>query len=309
MIYTITLNPTLDITYVLERIEFGEAVRAKEVIKTPGGKGINVSRALRSMGVESVAMGMMGGYAGEEAINLLQQEGLILQIVRIKNETRTNVIVIGDQDDRELMIRAEGPVVDTRETERLTDFFFRLSGAPDAVVLSGSLPRGVPEDVYYSIIEKGKARGAIVVLDASGEPFKQGIEAGPSLIKPNREELEELAGEKLETEDDVIAFCRKLLNKGIMMIAVSLGEDGALLVTADYVLKGKVPKQEGDTVGAGDSMVAGLLIGLIEDKPIEETFRMGLACGVSAVANHGPGLCEPVSFEKLLPGVRVERLR
>jgi len=309
MIYTITLNPTLDITYVLDRIEFGEAVSAKDVIKTPGGKGINVSRALRAMGVESVAMGLMGGYAGEEAISLLQQEGLILQIVRIGNETRTNVIVIGEEDERELMIRAAGPVVETSEAERLTDFFFKLSNAPDAVVLSGSVPRGLPEDIYYKLVEQGKARGAIVVLDTSGEPLRQGIEAGPWLIKPNRDELEELAGGKLETDQDVVSFCRKLMSKGVMMAAVSLGEDGALLVTSDYVLKGRVPRQEGDTVGAGDSMVAGLLMGLIDDKPIEETFRMGLACGVSAVVNRGPGLCEPVSFGKLLPGVEVERLR
>lgn len=308
MIYTITLNPTLDITYTLDCFEFGESVKAKDVQKSPGGKGINVSRALRSMGVESVAMGLIGGYSGEEVIHLLQQEGLILQIVRIKNETRTNVIVIGEQDGKELVIRAAGPVVEQTETECITNIFFRVANRPEVLVLSGSLPKGVRKDIYYSIIKEGRSRGTKVVLDAGGEPFKLGIEAGPYLIKPNLEELEELAGRELISDGAVIEYCRELLRKEISIIAVSLHGQGALLVTSNEVYKGNVPKIEGDTVGAGDSMVAGLVIGITESKNLEESFRMGLACGVSAVANQGPGLCEPEYYDRMLPRVEVERL-
>ncbi len=308
MIYTITLNPTLDITYTIKRFAFGESLKAVDVEKTPGGKGINVSRALRSMGYESVAMGLIGGYAGEEVISLLQQEGLILQIVRIKSETRTNVVIIGEEDGHELMIRAAGPVVEHTETERITGFFFRVVTRPEALVLSGSLPKGVRKDIYFSIIKEGRSRGTRVILDSSGEPFRIGLEAGPYLIKPNLDELQEIAGKPLTTDEDVVGFCRELMEKGISVVVVSLGGEGALMVTPDEVLKGKVPKFEGDTVGAGDSMVAGLVMGISEEKPLEDVFRMGLGCGVSAVANHGPGLCEPESYDRLFGQVEVERL-
>jgi len=150
MIYTVTLNPTLDITYVLDKFEFGEPVKAVQVLKSPGGKGINVSRALRAMGTDSVTMSVAGGHVGDEVLDLLQAEGLILQIVRIKNETRTNVIIIGQRDGKELMIRAAGPPVEKTETERISNLVFQIAQAPEVLVLSGSLPPGVQDDIYYS---------------------------------------------------------------------------------------------------------------------------------------------------------------
>ncbi len=156
MIYTVTLNPTLDITFELEEILFGEPVKAVGVTRTPGGKGINVSRALRNMGVDSVAMGLLGGYRGEEVLDLLQKEGLILQVVKIKNETRTNITILGKKDGRELSIRAAGPLVETEETERLTEMLLEKAQAPEVLVLSGSLPKGVKADIYHAIITEGK---------------------------------------------------------------------------------------------------------------------------------------------------------
>jgi len=308
MIYTVTLNPTLDITYVLDRISFGEPVTAIEVRKTPGGKGINVSRALRAMGTDSVTLSMVGGHVGEEVLDLLQSEGLILQIVRIKNETRTNVIVLGLSDGKELMIRAAGPPVQKTDTERVTDLVFQIAQTPEVLVLSGSLPPGTQDDIYYHITTEGKSRGSRVIVDCEGGPLVAAIEAAPYLIKPNVVEFSELAGVELKTAGDIIKFARTINEKGVEVVVVSMGGKGALLVTRDIALRGTVPALSDDTVGAGDSMVAGLVMGLVQSLPIERVFHIGLACSVSAVMNAGPGLAEPETFAKAFQQITVEKV-
>src|SRR5450830_538752 len=308
MIYTVTLNPTLDITYVLERISFGEMVKALEVLKSPGGKVINVSRALRSIGMDSVATTIVGGYVGEEVLDLLQKEGLILQIVKIDNETRTNVVVYGRKDEKELVIRAAGPPVKDTETEKIISFIFNVAISPELLVLSGSLPPGVKKDIYFSVIKEARSRGIKVLLDSYGEPFRFGVEAGPYLIKPNRVELQYLAGRELRDEAAIREYCESLLENGLEVVVVSLGRDGAMMVTREGTWKGNVPVIAENTVGAGDSMVAGLLMGIVQSKPLEEMFRMGLACGVSAVMNPGPGLCEPGTYKEAYPEVEVQEV-
>lgn len=308
MIYTVTLNPTLDITYVLDKIEYGEPLLAKRVIKTPGGKGINVSRALAQMRIDSVAMGLVGGYAGREFLDRLQEEGLILQMVRITNDTRSNVIVLGSSDGRELMIKAAGPPVRAEEAGRITELLFNIASAPEVLVLSGSLPPGVEDDTYRSIAAEGKARGSKVILDAAGRALELGIKARPHLIKPNRPELEELAGRELRGQPEIVEFCRSLIAEGIEIVVVSLGGDGALLITADTVLRGKVPHIQSDTVGAGDSMVAGLVAGMSESLSLEDMFMKGLGFSVAAVLNEGPGLVDPEHYRKALPSISVEVL-
>jgi len=308
MIYTITLNPTLDITYVLEEISFGEPVTALEVLKSPGGKGINVSRALRSMGMDSVATTIVGGYAGEEFLDLLQKEGLILQVVKIGSETRTNVVVYGRDDGKELVIRAAGPPVEETETEKISSFIFDVAGNPEVLVLSGSLPPGVKDDIYFHLIKEAKLRGIRTVLDSDGEPFRHGIEAGPYLIKPNLAELKWLAGGELGDEKAVLEYCGGLVDDGVEIVAVSLGGGGAMMVTHKGAWKGTVPAVAENTVGAGDSMVAGLLIGIVQSRPLEEVFHTGLACGVSAVMNPGPGLCEPDTYKEVYPKIEVQKI-
>lgn len=308
MIYTVTLNPTLDVTYLLDEIRYGEPLKAERVIKTPGGKGINVSRALRAMGMDSVAMGLVGGHVGDEFLDRLQEEGLILQMVRIKNDTRSNVVVLGRRDRRELMIKAAGPQVEEAETARITRLLFGIATAPEVLVLSGSLPPCIHDDIYRSLIVEGKSRGSMVILDGSGPAFASGVEAAPHLIKPNLAELEELAGEPLSGQSQIIGFCRYLNGKGVKIVVVSMGADGALLVTSDTVLKGTVPRLQADTVGAGDSMVAGLVAGLAESLELERTFEKGLAFSVAAVMNEGPGLVDPSTYREALPSIAVERL-
>lgn len=306
MIYTLTLNPTLDITYVLEEIVTGESVTALEVIKSPGGKGINVSRALRAMGTDSVAMTMVGGHAGDEVLDLLQSEGLILQIVKIKEETRTNVVILGRRDGTEMVIRAAGPPVEPAETERIRNLVFQIAHTPEVLVLSGSLPPGVDDDIYFSIATEGSRRGSRVVVDCEGPPLRKAIEAAPYMIKPNLAEFATLVGEEVTEERDIISHARAINEEGVEIVVVSMGREGALMVTGETALRGRVPRINDETLGAGDSMVAGFVMGFVQSLPLERSFRMGLACGVSAVMNRGPGLVEPETFASAFKQIQVE---
>ena len=309
MIYTVTLNPTLDITYVLDEIAFEEPVRASQVLKNPGGKGINVSLALHSMGIHSIAVGLIGGFTGKEVLALLEEEGLDLRFTEIENETRTNVVILGEKDGNELAIRSEGPAVTEQKTEHISRFILEIAQPPGLLVLSGSLPPGIRDDIYASLITYGKSQGMKTILDSHDEPLRLGIDAGPYLIKPNLEELSRLAGREFAGTDSIIEYCRGLVEKGIEIVATSLGGNGALIVTDEEAWIGMVPCIEGEhTIGAGDSMVAGMIMGIVEDKPLEELFKIGLACGLSAVLNEGPGLCEPETFNEALSQIEIERI-
>jgi 1-phosphofructokinase family hexose kinase len=309
MIYTVTLNPTLDITYTLDEITFEEPVRASQVLKNPGGKGINVSIALHSMGIHSIVVGLIGGFTGKEVLALLEDEGLDLRFKEIENETRTNVVILGEKDGNELAIRSAGPMVIEKKTELISRFILDIVQPPGLLVLSGSLPPGMRDDIYASLITYGKSRGMKTILDSHDKPLSMGIEAGPYLIKPNIEELGDLASREFAGTDLIIEYCRGLIEKGVEIVAISLGGDGALIVTQKEAWRGMVPSIEGEhTIGAGDSMVAGLIMGIVQDKPLEELFKIGLACGLSAVMNEGPGLCEPETFNEALSLIKIERI-
>jgi len=309
MIYTVTLNPTLDITYMLDEIRFGEPLMASKVVESPGGKGINVSLALHSMGVDSLAIALIGGFTGEEVLALLKEEGLKIDFIRIENETRTNVIVLGERDGKELLIRAAGPPVIKKDTDDICRYIFNIALAPGILVLSGSLPPGVDDDIYASLIAYGRSKGMKTVLDGDGEPLAIGVREKPYLIKPNYRELVRLAGHDFDDDHSVVEYCTELTEGGIEIVAVSLGGRGALFVTRDGAWRGLIPTiEKQDTVGAGDSMVAGLVMGIMQEKPPQETFELGLACGVSAVMNKGPGLCEPKTLARALSQVKVEKI-
>ncbi len=308
-IYTVTLNPTLDITYTIEEFVFGQPVKASQMVKCPGGKGINVSLALHAMGTESVAVALIGGHTGEEVRETLREMGLNFQFIKIENETRTNVIVLSRRDGRELIIRSAGPGVREKETEEVRALISRVARPPGFLVLSGSLPPGIKDDIYASLVAYGKSQGMKTALDADGDALRKGIQACPHLIKPNVEELSRLAGRSLSGVEEILDYARELVKGGVDTVAVSMGGEGGLLVNKYGAWLGeveKVPREE--TVGAGDSMLAGLITAMIQGKSTQEILFMGLAYGVSAVLNTGPGLCEPKTYAKARQMVKVRRL-
>jgi len=219
------------------------------------------------------------------------------------------VIVLGEKNGRELAIRSAGPPVIKKDTEYICRHISKIALAPGILILSGSLPPGINNDIYASLIAYGKSKGMKTILDSDGEPLDIGIKAIPYLIKPNYKELTRLAGHEFNDDDSIIKYCIGLIKEGIEIIAVSLGKDGALIITSKGAWRGMVPPVSGeDNVGAGDSMVAGLVMGIVQDKPLQRTFELGLAGGVSAVMNKGPGLCEPKTFAEALAQIKVERI-
>lgn len=305
MLYTVTLNPALDRTIYVDSLLVHESNRIGREERFAGGKGIDVSRALAALGTPSVALGFVGGFDGKEFEGRLLLDGVACRFTRIAGETRTNIIIQDEKTGEETPLLARGPRVQPAE---LLDFIDLLEGLTDIefLVVSGSLPPGLTPAVYQRIIEIGNARGAPVLLDTSGDGLRQGILARPSVIKPNRHELEELAGASLPDLGSAVRFARTL-NDRVPTVLVSLGADGMLLVAAERVLRARPPTVEvKSTVGAGDCAVAGFVHGLVSGSAPEACLRLAVASGTAATLCPGTGICRRPEIDALLPRVEVK---
>lgn len=309
MIHTITLNPTLDLTYMVDAFHEEDTIRAHTVYRAPGGKGINVSRMATRIHHPSVALGFIAGGTGLEVARLLEDEGVNTWFTPLEaGETRTNPIIQAT-DGRHLRISGLGPVADARALQSLRDGVFALR-PPDWLLVSGSRLKGVPEDFYTGIIEEANRTGIQTVVDADGAELEQGIRAGAKLIKPNRHELERLLKRQLPSLEDVLRAAREVLEMGgVSIIAASMGGDGALLVSEDYAYLAKPPKiQVGSAVGAGDSFLAGLLSKLAEGLEPAAALRFAIACGSATACVPGSQLGNLELIQSLEPQVQVETL-
>jgi 6-phosphofructokinase 2 len=308
LIYTVTLNPALDRTLHVESLVPGQSTRIRREARYAGGKGIDVSRALREMGSDTTALGLVGGFDGKELEGRLLLDGVACRFTRIANETRTNIIIQDESNGAETALLARGPEVQPSE---LMDFLEVLADLPDMsfLVVSGSLPPGLTPEVYSRMITIGKERGARVVLDTAGDALRQGIHARPSLIKPNRLELAELAGRELTDVRAIAEFCTSLLD-WVETVLVSLGADGIVMVTRRQILHAKPPKVAvKSTVGAGDCAVAGFVHGLAVGEPAAGALRRAVAAGSAATLNAGTGLCRCADVDAILAQVTTEEIR
>lgn len=308
MIYTVTLNPALDRTLHVESLTPGQSTRIQREARYAGGKGIDVSRALREMGSDNVALGLVGGFDGKELEGRLLLDGVACRFSRIANETRTNIIIHDESSGTESALLARGPEVQPSE---LMDFLDALEKLPDMtfLVISGSLPPGLTPEVYSRIIAIGNQRGARVALDTAGEALRQGIRARPAVIKPNRSELAELAGSEMNDVAAIGRYCAGLLD-WVANVLVSMGADGIVMVTRGRVLHARPPKVAvKSTVGAGDCAVAGFVRGMEVGEPAVDALRRAVASGTAATLNPGTGLCRCADIDALLPQVAIEEVR
>jgi 6-phosphofructokinase 2 len=308
LIYTVTLNPALDRTLYVESLVPGQSTRVRREERYAGGKGIDVSRALREMGSDNVALGLIGGFDGKELEGRLLLAGVACRFTRIANETRTNIIIQDESKGTETALLARGPEVQPSE---LMDFLDVLEKLPDMsfLVISGSLPPGLTPEVYCRIIAIGNERGARVVLDTAGDALRQCIHARPAVIKPNRYELAELAGRELTDVRAIAEYSAGLLD-WVETMLVSMSADGILMVTRGRVLHARPPNVAvKSTVGAGDCSVAGFVHGLAVGEPDADALRRAVAAGSAATLNAGTGLCRCADVEAILPQVTVEEVR
>jgi 1-phosphofructokinase/6-phosphofructokinase 2 len=287
MIVTLTPNPSIDRAIVVHMLRRGEVHRASGIQVDPGGKGVNVSRALAAQSAATTAVLPIGGPEGHLLEELLDAAGVDHCSVPVAGIVRMNITVL-EPDGTTTKLNEPGPELSTDEVDALlTATVERVDGA-DWVVGCGSLPPGAPTELYAALVARVHERGGRVAIDSSGGPMAAAVRARPDLIKPNHEELAEVVGHALPTLADVRGAALDLVASGIEIVAVSLGGDGALLVTADEVVHARaVIAAPLSTVGAGDCMLAGLLHGLSRGLPAADALSTGVLWGAAAVTLPG----------------------
>ncbi len=310
MIGTITINPSIDQHMMIDKLVKDDAIRVREIRRFPGGKGINVSRAVKELGGETVAFSVAGGCAGYMLKSLLTDQGIFFQAIEVPQETRINVIVTDQSDKTQTRMSAEGPRMELKEVDELIKKIISCVPFPEWWVLGGSLPPGVPNDFYARLIMLLQGQGAKCILDADDEPLKLGIQSKPYLIKPNEYEMERLAGRSLTSESSLIEAAMDIVESGVRMVVVTLGKKGALIVTRDLIYHANTPQVPVKSrVGAGDSFLAGFVTGLVRKYSLEETLRFAMACGTAAIMNDGTALCRNADVENILPQIQTLEIK
>jgi 6-phosphofructokinase 2 len=309
MIYTLTLNPALDRTIHVNSLSCDVPNRIIEEHLFAGGKGIGVSKVLTALGTQNTALGFVGGFRGDELEALLVGDGVACDFIRIAGDTRSNIIVRQHDADCQMSLNSRGPEI---EPSAIMKLLRKLRGctAMAALTIGGSLPPNVKPAIYRACIEIGREHGARVVLDADGEALRGGIRGQPYAIKPNVHELGELVGRELEGVDQVLEASRIPLDVGVEVVLASMGPDGIALSTPDGAWHAVPPAVEAvNTIGAGDSAVAGFIHGIRRGLPPEEAVRWAVAAGTATTMREGTALGRREEIEMLLPQVRVERVR
>lgn len=278
MIYTVTFNPSLDYVIQVDKLVPGEINRTTHEAVYPGGKGNNVSVILSNLGHSSKALGFTAGFTGEALENMLKEFGCDTAFIRLpEGSTRINVKINAGEETE---INGQGPVITEEAQQALFEQLDALK-KEDILVLAGSIPNTLPSDIYERILEHLQGRGIHFVVDATKELLLKVLKYHPFLIKPNNHELGEMFGVTLKTRDEIVAYAKKLQEMGAENVLVSMAGDGAILLTEDGIIyKAKPPKGKVlNSVGAGDSMVAGFLTGYLNTGEYEKAFRLGVVTG------------------------------
>ncbi|MFI6320743.1 1-phosphofructokinase family hexose kinase [Nonomuraea sp. NPDC050556] len=294
MIVTVTLNAALDVTYQVGDVDWNGVNRVQTVHRRAGGKGINVARVLAALGQEVLVTGLAGGPTGQAIEADLDTAGLPHDLTPVAQDSRTTLVV--SDSPRTALFNEPGPHVTPDELDRFIRNFVAKAARAQAVVISGSLPRGVPSDFYGTLAAMSPAP---VIIDADGEPLRNAPKGKPALIKPNAEELSRAVPDGTPEEG-----AQALRHEGAGAVVVSMGADGLLAVTADGVFRARMPYTvEGNPTGAGDSLVAGLALGLVEGTAWPETLRRAAALGAAAVAAPVAGDFDRALYAEIHPHI------
>lgn len=298
MITTVTFNPAVDKTAQVDELIPGGLNRLKNIRQDAGGKGINVSKTLKAIGEDSTATGFIGGSAGQFIKNRLDELNIDNVFIQVDGDTRTNLKVL-DKDMNLTELNEAGPECTSEDLDKMAELLTDRSGI---LVLCGNTGPGVPKNIYRTLTEKAHANGLQVIMDADGELFREGIQAHPDVIKPNRFELAQFFG-KSEDEMDaatMIELARTFIDEGVKLVVISMGIEGGLFVTKDRALQApalKIPFQS--AVGAGDAMVAALAYSLKHDLDLEQTLTLAVALSAGACMTEGTQPADAATVEKL----------
>jgi 1-phosphofructokinase/tagatose 6-phosphate kinase len=314
MIITVTLNAAIDKTLAVPNFRLGRRHRAVEQTAMAGGKGVNVARALKSLGQPVIATGVAGGSTGTRIIEQLTDEAILNDFVRIHEESRTSTAVVDPTSGEQTEINERGPAVSPGELELFVDKLLYLAKGAAVCVFAGSLPRGVDPGLYAHLVEEMRKVGVVSVLDAEGEPMRLATRAGPSVVSPNEIEAEELVGHEFADDEDRRTAVGEMVELGAREAVMTL-PDGCLALLGDEhdptnprrLWRATLdPLEPVAAVGSGDAFLAGFVAAFYGGRPQEECLRFGVACGAESTQHFGAGVVDPREVERLTNEVTVE---
>src|SRR4051794_12005602 len=315
MIITVTLNAAIDKTLAVPNFRLGRRHRAVEQTAMAGGKGVNVARALKTLGMPVIATGVAGGPTGTRIIEQLTDEAILNDFVRIREESRTSTAVVDPTNGEQTEINEKGPSVSDAELDLFVDKLLYLAKGAGVCVFSGSLPRGVPDDLYARLIGEINRLGCLTVLDSEGEALRVGTRAEPTVVTPNEPEAEELVGHEFADEEDRRAAVQEIVELGAREAIMTLPTGCVALLGSSASERRRMAAsidpgvvEARSTVGSGDAFLAGYVAARYGDRDAEHCLRFAVACGAESIQHFGAGVLDPREVERLLPEVSVERL-
>ena len=305
MILVLNLNASVDKRYMLDEFVPGTVMRAPSVSNTAGGKGIHVARVASLLGEETLTTGFLGGKTGEFIEERLRRVGLAGDFVKVAGATRSCLAFL-TRDGGQTEVLEPGPEISREELAAFREKYTALLARADVVAASGSLPCGVPTGFYAVLVEKARVAGVPFLLDTSGKPLAEGIDARPDFIKPNQEELAALLGHPVETAEDALQAARTLSRRGVRLVCVSLGAAGSIACHEGRCYRVRVPKIDcKNPVGSGDSFVAGAATALARGEDTQSILRLAAACGTANALEAESGFVRPDAVRALLPQIEI----
>lgn len=309
MILTVTLNAAIDKRYVVEEFKVGEVNRVKECAYVPGGKGLNVSKPAAVAGAEVVATGFVGGHAGNYIEASLKDYHVKSAFYHLESESRSCINIWDEKNCVQTEFLEPGFTVIESEFQGFVEEFKELVKQADVVAMSGSVPKGLDGTAYQKLVKVVKDAGKKVILDTSGKLLEMGIEACPTMIKPNIDEIRMLTGKECNEIGEIVEAAKEIHARGVEVVAVSLGADGSLAVSDEGVFRAIVPRIDAvNTVGCGDSMIAGFALGFAEGLDIEETLRKASAISAAAALREETGYFVMEDMQRLYPQIKIEKM-
>ena len=309
MILTITLNPSLDRSYFIKGFAKGKVYRAKDVQYTPGGKGLNMVKVIRSFNEPVMATGFLGGRNGRHVEEMLDNMSIYHNFIPINGETRSSLTILSD-DESPTEVLEGGPSISGEEVLEFYELYRDIIRDSKIICASGSLPQGLPADIYRDLIIMANEQGKKFFLDTKGEALKIGIEASPFLVKLNRDELESLIGCMLTSQEDIIRGARYILENGVKMVIVPMGKAGYMVFYDGYFYRVKVPNiRVVNPVGSGDSMMAGFIVSLLRNYGFEYLLKVAAACGTANAMEAEAGKVDMHNMKSIINDIDIEKTK
>lgn len=309
MILTVTMNAAIDKRYVVKCFEEGQVNRVTICTYTPGGKGLNVSKPASIAGAEVVATGFVGGHAGDYIVDSLKNFGIKSEFYHMNEESRSCINIWNEEKREQTEFLEPGFTVSEEDFDKFMEKFEKLIVQADVVAISGSLPKGLDGTAYQRMVKAVKDAGKKVILDTSGNLLEMGIKAKPTMVKPNIDEIRMLTGSHCDTREELVEAAQKIHRAGIEVVVISLGGEGSVLVCDNGVYRAVVPKIDAvNTVGCGDSMIAGFALGFEKNLPIEETLKLASAISAAAALREETGFFVKEDMERILPDIKIEKM-